>query len=157
MGIGSAFNYKNFSLSFLIDMRMGGKIYSATNALAYSRGLHKNTLEGRETGIGPIEAANVEDYYGRIGGSITEQFIYDSDFAKLRQVVLSYNLPRSVIQKLPVSGVSLSVAARNLAILWKKAENIDPESTYNVSNAQGLEMFGVPSTRTVQFNLGVKF
>lgn len=157
MGIGSAFNYKNFSLSFLIDMRMGGKIYSATNAFAYTRGLHKNTLEGRETGIGPIEAANVEDYYGRIGGSITEQFIYDSDFAKLRQVVLSYNLPRSVIQKLPVSGVSLSVAARNLAILWKKAENIDPESTYNVSNAQGLEMFGVPSTRTVQFNLGVKF
>lgn len=157
MGFGSTFRYKNLSLNFLIDMRMGAKIYSATNAFAYTRGLHKATLEGRETGIGAVEAADVENYYQAIASNITEQFIYDADFAKLRQVVLSYNLPQSAIAKLPVTGVTFSVAARNLAILWSKAENIDPESTYNVGNAQGLEMFGVPSTRTIQFNLGVKF
>lgn len=157
MGFGSTFRYKNLSLNFLIDMRMGGKLYSATNAFAYTRGLHQNTLVGRESGLGPIETGDVEDYYQYIGSNITEQFIYDSDFGKLRQVVLNYSLPSSVMDQLPVSGITVGVAARNLAILWSDAENIDPESTYNVGNGQGLEMFGVPSTRTVQFNLNVKF
>ena len=157
MGFGSTFRYKNLSLNFLIDMRSGGKLYSATNAFAYTRGLHQNTLVGRQSGIGPIEAANIEDYYQYIGGNITEQFVYDADFGKLRQVVLNYTLPSSVVEGLPVSSVTVGVAGRNLAILWSGAENIDPESNYNVGNAQGLEMFGVPATRNVQFNLNVKF
>lgn len=157
MGFGSTFRYKNLSLNFLIDMRSGGKLYSATNAFAYTRGLHQNTLVGRETGIGPIESGDVEDYYQYIGSNITEQFVYDADFGKLRQVVLNYTLPSSLLEGLPVSGVTVGVAGRNLAILWSGAENIDPESNYTVGNAQGLEMFGVPSTRNVQFNLNVKF
>jgi hypothetical protein len=157
MGFGSTFRYKNLSLNFLIDMRSGGKLYSATNAFAYSRGLHQNTLVGRVSGIGSIDAGDVEDYYSYIGNNITEQFIYDADFGKLRQVVLNYTLPSSMVQNLPVSSVTVGVAGRNLAILWSGAENIDPESNYNVGNAQGLEMFGVPATRNVQFNLNVKF
>jgi len=157
MGFGSTFRYKNLSLNFLIDMRMGGVIYSATNSFAYTRGLHQNTLVGRENGIGDVEAGNIEDYYQRIAGNITEEFVYDSDFGKLRQVVLNYTVPNRLLDNLPVSGVTVGVAARNLAILWSDVPNIDPESTYNVNNGQGLEMFGVPSTRTVQFNLNVKF
>jgi len=157
MGFGSTFRYKNLSLNFLIDMRAGGVLYSATNAFAYTRGLHQNTLAGRETGIGPIDAADVEDYYQYIGSNITEEFVYNADFGKLRQVVLNYTLPSRLLVGLPVSSVRLGVAGRNLAILWSGAENIDPESNYNVGNAQGLEMFGVPSTRNVQFNLNVKF
>lgn len=155
-GFGSTFRYKNFSLNFLIDSRWGGKIYSATNAFAYLRGLHQETLEGRETGIGSIPAEEVEDYYGRIY-NITEQFIYDADYIKLRQVQFTYNLPSSVIERLPLSGVNVGIGARNLALLYSAADNIDPESTYNVGNAQGLEMFGVPSTRSIQFNLGIRF
>jgi TonB-linked SusC/RagA family outer membrane protein len=156
VGFGSTFRYKNFSLNFLIDSRWGGKIYSATNAFAYLRGLHKETLEGRETGIGSIPAEEVEDYYGRIYG-ITEQFVYDADYIKLRQIQFTYNLPSSVIANLPISGLNIGIGARNVGILYSAADNIDPESTYNVGNAQGLEMFGVPATRSVQFNLGVRF
>ncbi len=156
VGFGSTFRYKNFSLNFLIDSRWGGKIYSATNAFAYLRGLHKETLEGRETGIGSIPAEDVEDYYGRIY-SITEQFIYDADYVKLRQIQFTYNLPSSVIANLPISGLNVGIGARNVGLLYSAADNIDPESTYNVGNAQGLEMFGVPATRSVQFNLGVRF
>ena len=157
MGFGSTFRYKNLSLNFLIDMRMGGVMYSATNSFAYLRGLHQNTLVGRENGIGDVAPDNVEDYYQRIASNITEEFVYDSDFGKLRQLVLNYTLPSRLLEGLPVSGVTVGVAGRNLAILWSGVENIDPESTYNVSNGQGLEMFGVPSTRSVQFNLNVKF
>ena len=157
MGFGSTFRYKNLSLNFLIDMRMGGVIYSATNSFAYLRGLHQNTLVGRENGIGDVTPANIEDYYQRIASNITEEFVYNSDFGKLRQVVLNYTLPNRLLEGLPISGLTLGVAGRNLAILWSGVENIDPESTYNVNNGQGLEMFGVPSTRSVQFNLNVKF
>ncbi len=157
MGIGNTINYKDFSLSFLIDVRTGGKIYAATNAYAYFRGLHKNTLEGRETGIGAVPAENVENYYQRIAFNITEEFVEDADFAKLREVVLAYRLPKSFVEKTPFQGVNISLAARNLALLWSKVDNIDPESTYTVGNGQGLEMFGVPVTRSYQINIGVKF
>jgi hypothetical protein len=66
-------------------------------------------------------------------------------------------LPSSVIANLPISGLNIGIGARNVGILYSAADNIDPESTYNVGNAQGLEMFGVPATRSVQFNLGVRF
>jgi hypothetical protein len=157
MGFSNTFNYKNMSLSFLIDVKMGGKIYAATNAYGYFRGLHKATLEGRETGIGSVEPAEVENYYQRIAFNITEEFIEDADFAKLREVVFSYRLPTSIVEKLPFSAVTIGLAGRNLGLLWSKVDNIDPESIYTTGNGQGLEMFGVPTTRSFQFNLGVKF
>ena len=93
MGLSNTFSYKNLSLSFLIDMQTGGKIYAATNAYAYARGLHKNTLLGREGGAllygSTIDSDQVDDYYNRIGFNITEEFVEDASFAKLRQLVLT--------------------------------------------------------------------
>ena len=155
-GLGSTLRFKNLSLSFLFDAKTGGKIYAATNAYAYSRGLHKATLEGRDSGLGSVSAENIENYYQRIF-NISEQFVQDADFAKLREVVLTYNFPKSILNKTPFTGLNVSLAGRNLALLWSKVDNIDPESTYTNGNGQGLEMFGVPQARSFQVNLGVKF
>ncbi len=157
IGIGNTLTYKNLSLSFLIDIRRGGHIYAASNAYAYFFGLHQETLEGRETGIGTVEAQNVEDYYQRIAFGISEEFVEKADFAKLREVVLSYRLPQSLVEKTPFSAVNIGFAGRNLALLASSIDNVDPESNYASGNGQGLEMFGVPATRSFQFNIGVKF
>ena len=157
IGINNSFNFGNFGASFLIDMKRGGVIYNATNAYGYFRGLHKETLEGRETGIGAVSSENVEDYYQRIAFGISEEFIDDADFVKLREIILSYNLPKSSLSKLPFQSATISFAARNLLILSKNTDNIDPESTYTTGNGQGLEMFGVPVTRSYGLNLNVKF
>ena len=157
IGISNTLSYKNLSLSFLIDSKSGGYIYGATNAYAYFRGLHQNTLEGRESGIGPVSAENLEDYYQRIAFNITEEFVQKADFIKLRELVLSYNIPKSKLGGLPFESLSLGLAGRNLALLSSSVDNIDPESTYTAGNGQGLEMFGVPQTRSFQFNLGIKF
>ena len=157
IGINNTFTYKNLSLSFLIDAKSGGYIYAATNSYAYGRGLHKNTLEGRESGIGAVDAANIRDYYGRIGSSITEEFVQKADFVKLRELVVSYRLPKSKLGNLPFQSVNIGLAGRNLLLLSSSVDNIDPESTYSAGNSQGLEMFGVPQTRSIQFNIGVKF
>ncbi|GAB4421337.1 MAG: SusC/RagA family TonB-linked outer membrane protein [Bacteroidia bacterium] len=165
-GLTNSFSYKGINLSFLIDFQAGGDIYAATNAYGYFRGLHKNTLEGRDglsvtgvdaTGAAVTRTVSAQDYYQRVAFNITEEFVAPADFVKLRQINLGYSLPASILEKTPFYGVSISLVGRNLAILYKAVENIDPESTYNNSNAQGLEMFGVPSTRSLGFNLNLKF
>ena len=157
LGINNRVSFGNLSLSFLVDIKTGGKIYNATEAYGTFRGLTKQTLEGRETGLGNVAAADVQDYYQRIAFGISEEFIDDADFAKLREVILSYRLPNKLTTNLPFSSATLSFAARNLFVLWSKVDNIDPESTFSTGNAQGLEMFGVPVTRTYGLNLSVKF
>lgn len=163
-GLTNTFSYKNLSLSFLLDMKAGGDIYSGTNSTAYGAGLHKNTLEGRETGLITLADGNttqldpndVQDYWSRLT-SITEEFVFDATFVKLRQLTLTYRLPKSLLQNSPFSGVSLSFVGRNLGLISSNVDNIDPEATYNNNNGQGLEWFGVPQTRSFGFDLNVSF
>ncbi len=169
-GITNTVSWRQLSLSFLIDVKTGGKIFSGTNAYAYLFGQHKKTLEGRETGFvgkGVTETGepntvsfnqeNLLPYYSHLFNNITEEFVYDASFAKLRQVILTLNFPKKWLGKAPIAGVSVSAVGRNLLLLWSKVPNVDPESTYNNTNAQGLELFGVPQTRSFGVNLGVRF
>lgn len=160
LGLTNRFRYKNFQLSVLVDGKFGGDIYAATNAFAYLRGLHKNTLVGRENGNvgGPktLPLDEVDNYYSQIY-NITEEFVEDASFIKLRQFTLGYNFPKTMLESTPFSEVSLSLVGRNLLLLMSRVDNIDPESTYSNGNDQGLEMFGVPQTRSFGFNLNVKF
>ena len=62
-----------------------------------------------------------------------------------------------MLDKMPFQSLSLSFVARNLAILYKNVDNIDPESSYQSGNGQGLDYFGMPKTRSYGFNLRVGF
>lgn len=167
LGITNSFSWKNFSASLLVDAKWGNKIYSATNAYAYTYGLHKNTLTGRETGIvgqGVNESGQpntvkleAQDYYRYLTDNITEEFVYDASFIKLRQIAIGYNVSPRVLNGTPFKAVNVSLIARNLLLLYSKTDNVDPESNYNITNAQGLEMFGVPQTRGIGVSLNVKF
>lgn len=169
MGLTNTFKYKNFYMSFLVDMRTGGHIYVASDVYGYKRGFNKNTLNGREDGLDisgvdesgnavsyHIDATNVRTYYSRVG-NITEQFVQNASFVKLRELTLGYNLPQSLLTKTPFADVAVSLVGRNLLILWRDTKNIDPESNYIAGNSQGLEGFGVPPTRSFGVNLSVKF
>ncbi|WP_341227958.1 SusC/RagA family TonB-linked outer membrane protein [uncultured Arcticibacterium sp.] len=166
-------SYKDFSLSFLIDTKIGGDIHSGTNQLIDGSGFSERSLQGRE-GEEPLTVSGVnaegspltmtltpqqaQAYWGALGGRDSREYLYDASFVKLRQVTLGYNLPKSVISKTPFNNINLSFVARNLAILYKNTPNIDPESGYAFSaGAQGLEFFGVPTTRSYGVNLGVSF
>lgn len=166
LGFNNAFRYKGVGVSFLIDGKFGAVIYSGTNAYANNRGLLNTTLVGREGGIvgvgvnekGEPNTKNVaaQQYYQSLF-NIADPFVYSADFLKLRQVIIDYTIPAKVFGRTPIKGASISIVGRNLAILMKHTPNIDPESTYNNSNAQGLELAGVPATRTVGVNVNLKF
>jgi len=180
-GLTNSVTWKNINLSFLIDFKSGGDIYSGTNVRMTEDGFTKQTLLGREgeapltingvvqTGtdpdgkpmyspftktLAPGEAAN---YWSQLGERAQENFVYDASYIKLRQVTLGYIFPSKLFTKTPVRSLMLSFVARNLAILHKNVPNIDPEATYTSSNAQGLDYFGMPATRTYGFNLRATF
>jgi len=156
-GLTNTFRYKDFSFSFLVDGKNGGKIAVGTNQQLYMRGLHEDTVIGRDTGIGSIPASNVSDYYNHIANNITEPFVQDASFIKLRQLTLDYHIPSSIIEKIGGSAATVSLVGRNLWLISSHVDNIDPESTYEIGNGQGLEFLSVPQTRSYGFNINIKF
>ena len=183
-GINNSLTYKNFNLSALIDFKIGGDIVSGTNMRMTGAGLHKQTLIGRE-GEAPLTVSGVTQngettegepiyepfsltltpaqaaaYWGSVQGeanAVTDMFLYDASFAKLRQITFGYNFPAQMLNNTPFQSISLSFVGRNLAILYKDVDNIDPESSYANGNGQGLDYFGMPQTRSYGFNLRVGF
>jgi hypothetical protein len=107
-------------------------------------------------GVANTTATFPQSYWGRIGGSITEEFVYDASFVKLRQVQLSYRLPTRLIRNTPFQIVTISLVGRNLWNIHTKTPNIDPETNYANDNAQGLEWAGVPQTRSFGFNVNFR-
>jgi hypothetical protein len=148
-GLTNEFNYKHFNLSFLIDAKFGGKIFSATDYYAYVLGLHQATLVNRDA-LGN-KAAN---YYSTLANNVSSLFVQDASFIKFRQLTFGYAFPASMFHNV-VKGATLSFVGRNLFYIKKHTDNIDPESDYSY-NAQGLELGGVPPSRTFGLNLSVK-
>ena len=177
MGWSNNFRFGDFNFNFLIDGKFGGQVFSGTNAIAYGAGLHKNTLEGRTNGLtvtgvdgatfdadagtgtsftATIDPEFLANYYGRLS-SLAEPFVEDADFIKFREFSFGYNFPNEILDRTFLTSANISVIGRNLFYIKRSADNIDPESAYNAGNSQGLEYFGVPSTRSYGLSVNVKF
>ncbi|WP_316791261.1 SusC/RagA family TonB-linked outer membrane protein [Pedobacter frigoris] len=149
-GWNNEFTYKGVNLSFLIDGKWGGKVFSATDYYGYIFGLHKATLENRDA-LGTTAAK----FYENTADNASHKFVQDASFIKFRQLTLGYNFPAKMFNN-KIKSLNVSVVGRNLFILMKKTDNIDPESSYNAT-FPGLELGGVPPVRTFGLNLSVKF
>ena len=152
-GWNNEFSYKNFNLSFLIDGKFGGKIFSSTDYFAYQFGLHKETLVNREGTFGTN--LNAQTYYTTLANNVSKLFVEDASFIKFRQVTFGYTFPTNMFNN-AIRGATLSFVGRNLFTIMKKTDNIDPESSYG-GISQGLELAGVPPVRTYGLNLSLKF
>jgi TonB-linked SusC/RagA family outer membrane protein len=168
-GFLNAFNYKGISLSVFIDYKLGNKMLSGTNFNATREGLHKNTLEGRVSGVtgqgvnqaGGVNTAvtPVQTYWEHLRSQqIIESVIYNGGYWKLRQISLGYDFTKYIPVKWPIKGVKLNFIANNVLIIKKWVDNIDPETFGFGSDTQvGLESPGLPTTRGMGLNLNIKF
>jgi hypothetical protein len=164
-GWNNQFTYKNFGLEFLIDYKYGAVIYSGTNAAAYANGLHKETLNGRESGISVTgvdgngnavtKTITAQQYYGALS-NISMVQTYSADFIKMRSVSLSYTIPARMFKN-KVQGLTISLVGRNLFYIKKDVPNIDPEANYSNSVSTGLEYASLPSTKSFGLNVNVRF
>ena len=99
-----------------------------------------------ESGSKNEEVVSAEKYYHRIY-SIAEANVYDASYVKLREVALSYRLPRLWTQKLHLQEASVTLTGRNLWTIYKSVPNIDPESALTTGNAQGVEAYSLPTNK----------
>jgi hypothetical protein len=174
-GLSNMFKYKGINLSILLDMRMGGDVFSYTEAILADDGMADFTLDGRNgfvvDGVRPIfdVEGNVTDYeendivttaeayWTKLGGRslpVGEAFRYDASYIRIREIILSYtwNLKSSALQS-----IGLSLYGRNLGFLYNASGVIDPNMSVGVSNIQGVQALAVPSTRSFGMNLNFKF
>jgi hypothetical protein len=167
-GLMNRFNYKNWTLNFLIDMRFGGQIYSQTSSNLDVTGVSARSLEYREDGVvvdainEGTGAANTEritgqeywDNYSKIG----ESYVYDQTNVRLREFALTYNLSTDVAKKIGMTNASIALIGRNLFFFSKSADDIDPDATLGTSlEGQGISSNNVPTIRSMGLNINLKF
>ena len=164
MGWNHTFSYKGFSLYFLLDWRYGGKILSQTQAEMDLYGVSQVTALARDRGYVILEGQqidNVKGFYKNIVGGragVTEYYMYDATNLRLREVSLNYTFPKKWMQKTKVlKDLQLAFVARNLCFLYKKAP-FDPDLVLSTGNDnQGIEVFGMPTTRSLGFTVKCEF
>jgi len=154
-GITNTFKYGHFDLSFLIDAKFGGKIFSNTNYIAYVEGLSKETLSRNPAGYG-TDQIPASQYYSNYANSDVGQFIYNAGFIKFRSVNLGYNFPTKLFNS-KIHTLRISFFCHNVFTIKKWVPNVDPESSYSASiYSQGLENPSVPYSRTYGANLSIQ-
>ncbi|MBC6112482.1 SusC/RagA family TonB-linked outer membrane protein [Pedobacter fastidiosus] len=182
-GFSNSFRYKNFNLSLLVDVRKGGSFYSGTYRRSYISGAIDDTLEGRadyylHSYIYGEAAANLaggfiyRDAYFEDGtpnnkyvspqsngfANVDEMQIFDASYVKLREAVIGYDLPASLLKRVKIANARISLSGRNLWTIYKKApKGIDPESSVTSGNGQGIEYGSLPPFSTYGLDLRLTF
>lgn len=171
MGWRNSFGWRNFSLSFLLDIRVGGDMYNGTRAVSNRLGTHVDT-ENREEEI-IWDGVNVntgepnqipiridEDFFTETEGGlvgISEYYIEEVNWVRLRDLNLTYSFSPEFCKRIGITRASLTATARNLFLITNYT-GIDPETSLGgASNAFGRDYFNNPNTRSYGLNLSVTF
>ncbi|WP_270702076.1 TonB-dependent receptor [Bacteroides xylanisolvens] len=154
------FQYGNWGLGFLLTARLGGVVYSATQAVLDSYGVSEATAAARDDGgvvINGNDMIDAQKWYTVVGADsgIPQYYTYSATNLRLQEASVSYTIPRKKLKN--IMDITLSLVGRNLWMIYCKAP-FDPESVATTGNYyQGIDYFMMPSLRSVGFNLKLKF
>jgi hypothetical protein len=166
---------RDVTLSFLVDWRKGGSIFSQTIAELRRQGVAAETALNRDgtfidegvidNGDGTfrpndVPVQNMQAFWMRYADRVIhEGNIFPADNARLREVRLDFNIPRTWLESTPFGSVSVGLEGRNLWLFYKKVPHIDPETGQfgSAANGQGIEWNVLPSTRSFGLNLQARF
>jgi TonB-linked SusC/RagA family outer membrane protein len=183
-GVVNTFSWKNLSLSFVVETMQGGQMWSGTRGVLYNFGTHADVgneqtaptnikdYTGKVIPAGTKFRGNIQDFgagpvaltqpwYTSLGGGfgpVSEQFVYDASWTRLRELTIAYTLRSEGFRKLTkLQSVEFSATGRNLMV-WTPFVGIDPETNLTgASNGRGLEYFNNPSTRSYLFTLRINY
>lgn len=168
-GIRNTFTWRGLSASALLDTRQGGSIYNLDEYYTKAYGTSWNTrdrehpivVKGVRASDGQVNTTEVTDFrtYWSNNSNIDEANVQDASFIRLREVSLSYDLPKAFLEKISLKGLVFTVSGRNLWLKTSKSfTGSDPEnSLYGSGNGQGISNFAVPSNKSVNFALKLTF
>ena len=170
-GITNNFKYKNISLRTTISGQYGGVYYSYGRGYRMFFGTDKRSLEGRVDGIiydginentGAPNAVAIpalnKQFLEIFSNQIVTNMMLDATNVKMKEIVLTYNVPKRVIQNSPIQSLSISAIGTNLFFIYNPAGDIDPEGGYS-SGTTGtyMELGSLPSTRSYGLNFNINF
>ena len=161
LGWNNSFKFKNFTIDFLVDGKFGGETMSMTEAIV--EGFSNNSA--RETANGLVNAQidgsestlTAQEYYGKVGGrnGFTGEYIYSATNVRLAEFALGYNF--KLAENSFFSRVKASLVGSNLFFFYKDAPH-DPNVSLSTGNAlQGVDVLGLPSSRSIGLNLNLTF
>lgn len=168
LGWSNSFKFGSFFANVLIDGRFGGDVMSLTEAQNDSFGVSKATGDARNAGGVAINGVRASDgvavtnvtaqsYYTQVGGraGITGEYVYDATNVSVREVSIGYNFNPKALPF--IQSASISLIARNLFFIYKDAP-FDPNIALSTGQGlQGVDIYGLPSTRSIGLNLNVTF
>lgn len=168
LGFSNSFKFGSFFANVLIDGRFGGDVMSLTEAQNDSFGVSKASGDARNAGGVAVNAVRASDgvavtnipaqsYYSQVGGraGITGEYIYDATNVSVREVSIGYNFNPKALPF--IQSASISLIARNLFFIYKDAP-FDPNIALSTGQGlQGVDIYGLPSTRSIGLNLNVTF
>jgi TonB-linked SusC/RagA family outer membrane protein len=182
-GLQNTFRYKDFGLSFLIDVKKGGSVFSLDQYYGQATGLYPESAGLNDLGNskrlpislgggvilpgvnadGTPNTTRVENYdngvtpYG-YSHNPQEAFIYDAGFVKLREAALTYSIPQRYLGGKAVKGIDVSLVGRNLWLIHGNVPYADPEASLSSgNNSLGYQSGAYPAVRTLGFNLKFRF
>lgn len=158
-GFTNTFSYAGFTLSALLTYQFGGHLIDHFDVFAINDG-QRTMMNASKELVGnywtPTNTSTenprpilLNTY--RSGGISTRQ-LHSTDFIRLKEVSLSYALPKSLTSALSLSSASVSVTANNLFFVYAATKNRELEVPLN-----GFRSLDIPALRTVSFGLNVGF
>lgn len=180
-GFANTFNYKGISLYALVDIRQGGVIFSQSNREQIIYGTSKKTLEGRDgtyvaqgmvakqdgngqwtsSGVANSKQVNAQDYWNMVASDkevmVSEEMINDMSYIAMREISLSYNLPKKYMPVHAIRNIKVGLYGRNLFYFQRKTDGFSPEAAaFNVNNSSiGIESTSLPMMRNFGVNLSI--
>lgn len=154
------FSWKGLNVGLMFSARFGGIVYSATQATLDSYGVSETTAQARDLGYVEVNGGdriNPETWYTTIGSKngVPQYYTYSATNIRLQEASIGYTIKKNKLWN--VGDITLSLVGRNLLMLYCKAP-FDPEATASTGNYyQGIDYFMTPSTRSIGFNVKVKF
>lgn len=154
------FSWKNINVAFLVSARLGGVVFSRTQAVLDNFGVSEASAAARDLGYAPVngnDRVNPEDWYSVVAGgtAVPQYYTYSATNIRLQEASIGYTIPRKWLNN--VCDIKVSLIGRNLWMIYNKAP-FDPESVASTDNFyQGIDYFMMPSLRNIGFNLSFKF
>ncbi len=177
LGLGSTFTWKDLSLSFLLDGRIGGDVANITGRSLYSNGqnallvpyrnrkvVFKGVVDNGDGTYSPNTTPVILDQttFNNYIYNVSSNFIEDGSYLRMSYVTLAYdftNLMKRLGSANPIKGLKCSLTGRNLFLLTKYT-GADPQvmpSASNGTGSMGIDNYSVPSLRSFNFNVNVTF
>ncbi len=179
-GLRNTLNYKGWDLSFLMDFRTGVEQYNQYDMFFSAFGISEKTLDRNSTrvfegvladgtpntqevwlgqGVGPDGRNYGAGFYRNTHRTVSENFVQDASFIKLRNITLGYNFSDEILSAVGfINSARIAVAANNI-ILYTPWDGFDPESFSAGAggNAVGFSGLGYPGVQSLFFTLNLGF